>query len=84
MAKNITMFLHVPQLYPSVKNKKKHFGHSFAFHASTAWNDLPDDVHSVPTLVYFRKKAKRAFPLYPINDGINDYFTILWCCLSRT
>ena len=71
------MFLNYTHLYV---NKKKHVGHSFAFDASTAWNDVPDEVHSVPTLVHFRKKAKRAFPLYHINDGINDYWTVLWFC----
>ena len=33
----------------------KHFGHSFAFDAPTVWNDLPDEVRSLPTLACFRK-----------------------------
>ena len=52
------MFLDVPQHYPSVYKSNKHFGRSFVFDAPTVWNDLPDDVHSAPTLACFRKKAK--------------------------
>ena len=40
-------FLNIKHLYT---NPKKHFGHSFAFDAPIVWNDLPDDVHSAPTL----------------------------------
>ena len=48
-------FLNSTHLYT---NKKKHFGHSFAFDALTLWNDSPDDVRSAPTLACFRKKLK--------------------------
>ena len=53
--------------YPSVHKSKKCFCHSFAFDATTLWNDLTDDVYSAPTLACFRKKLKpylfdKAFP----------------------
>ena len=32
--------------------------YSFAFDASTVWNDLPDDVCSFPTVTCFRKRLK--------------------------
>ena len=52
-------------------NKKKTLG-SFGFDVSTVWKDLPDDVHSVPTLACFRKylesyRFKMAFPPKSIN-----------------
>ena len=40
----------VSQFYPSV-HKKRHFGHSFASDALAVWNNLPDEVHSVPNEV---------------------------------
>ena len=46
-------FLNTTNLY---RNKKKCF--SFVFDAATVWNDLPDDVRSVPTRACFRKKLK--------------------------
>ena len=60
-------FLDSFQFYPSVYKSKKHFGHSFAFDAPTVWNDLPDQIHSAPSLACFRKKVKivslqRGFP----------------------
>ena len=36
----------------------KCFGHSFTFVAPTVLNDLPDEVHSAPTLACFRKRLK--------------------------
>ena len=58
------MFLNNTHQYP---NKKKHFGHSFAFDAVAHWIDLPDDVRSAPNLACFRKNIKsylfdKAFP----------------------
>ena len=74
-------FLEVPQFYPSVHKSKRHFGHSFAFDAPTLWNDLPEDVHSAPTLACFRKKLKsylfdKAFPPYYLN-----FMASTWLCL---
>ena len=48
----------VPQFYPFVHKSKRHFGNSFAFDAHTVGNNLPDEVHSSPTLACFRKKVK--------------------------
>ena len=53
------MFLSSKHLYI---NGKKHFSHSFAFDSPIVCNDLPDDMYSVPTLAFFRKKA-RILPL---------------------
>ena len=39
----------------SVYKSTKHFGLRFACNAPKIWNDLPDDVHSAPSLHSFRK-----------------------------
>ena len=48
-------FLNFTHLYT---NRKKHFGHSFAFDAPTLWNDLPDDVRSCFNSCLFQEKTK--------------------------
>ena len=56
------MFLAVPQYYPSVHKSRKPLQNSFAFYTLfifyTVWNNLPDEVRSVPTLACYRKKLK--------------------------
>ena len=68
----------VSHIYPSLHESKNHNNHSFTCDTPTVWNDLPDDVHSAPTLACFRKKEKKkslqkVFPAWHIN-----YVASLW------
>ena len=51
-------FLEVPQFCSSEHDSKRHFGQNLTFDALVVWNDIPDEVHSVPALVCFRKRLK--------------------------
>ena len=57
----------------------------FAFDAPMVWNDLPDEVHSAPTLTYFRKakfiSLQTGFPSLAFTlgvSGILDFFFFLF------
>ena len=49
-------FLKVPK-FQTTKSTKQ-FSFSFAFHAPTVWNSLPEDIHASPTIASLRKKRK--------------------------
>ena len=50
--------LEVPQFIQPVHKSSKQFGFSFAYDAPKVWNELPDDIHSVTSLLSFHKKLK--------------------------
>ena len=45
-------------LLAQIQAYKNQFGHSFAFDASTIWNELPGDVSPASSVSPFRKKLK--------------------------
>ena len=53
-------FLEVPQYNPSVNKYKNPLQSQFCFDALTVWKDLPDDVHSAPTVACFREKFQKS------------------------
>ena len=50
--------LEVPQFIPSVETSFKQLGFNFVYNAPKVWNKLPYEIHSVTSLLSFRKKLK--------------------------